>query len=75
MPNKIANSGLWVASDLFRLAEPTFDIRPLRNKIYRRLANVTVTIFRVKEYGAQNQPKAKSGDLYTRIIGCHVEAV
>jgi len=36
MPNKIASSGLWAAADLFRLAEPTFDIRPLGNKIYRR---------------------------------------
>jgi uncharacterized protein YndB with AHSA1/START domain len=36
MPNKIAISGFWAAADLFRLAEPTFDIRPLGNKIYRR---------------------------------------
>jgi len=31
-------------------------------------ANVTVTMFRVKEYGAQNHPKAKNGELHTRII-------
>lgn len=50
MPNKIANSGLWAAADLLRLPEPTFDIRPIGNKIYRLSANVTVTMFKVKEY-------------------------
>jgi len=43
MPNKIANSSLWAAADLFRLAEPTFVIRPLGNKIYRRLRGTKPT--------------------------------
>jgi len=68
MPNKIANSGLWAAADLLRLPEPTFDIRPLGNKIYRRFGERYSYRVQGERIGAQNQPKAKSGDLHTRII-------